>query len=163
VEKGQEVTDIVLVIPGHGKIKGAVRFADGSGAPGIVVRAIKLDADGKPKYPKHWIAIEPNPLDDDREAELQFDILAHETVTDEVGDYIIEDLQPGNYLVKPSYPEFVAPHEREGEAREQVIQVGEDPVTDIDFVMGDPSVAPETEAGGDARGPVENWSDESTD
>jgi hypothetical protein len=135
VEQGEEITDLELVIPGQGKITGTVRFGDGSGAPGVVVTAIKLDEEGQPKRPRHWMRIEPNPLDDDREPELQFDILVHEGSTDEVGDYVIEDLLPGSYQVVAQFPEHLAPHERMDVVRSQTVQLGEDPLTGVDFVM----------------------------
>jgi hypothetical protein len=143
VEMGEKVEGLELVIPGNSRIEGNVRFPDGSAAPGLLVTATKLDDEGEPKRPQHWVQIRPNPLDDDREPELQFDILVHQAYTDDVGDYVIEDLLPGTYQVMPAYPESVAPIKREGEIEleTQTIELGEEGVEEVDFEMVVPGKA----------------------
>jgi hypothetical protein len=139
VDAGEEVTGLEIVIPGHGEISGSVRFSGKNGAPGIVVTAAKIGEEGKPRYPMHWVGIRPNPWEDDREPAMDFDILIYETLTDEAGDYVIPDVQPGVYKVETRFARTAAPQERRGSTEAQTIEAGEEPIAGVDFVIVDPS------------------------
>jgi len=139
VDAGEEIRDLELVIPGSGRITGAVRFDSGSGAPGVMVTAARQSEDGKPRYPMHWVGIEPNPWEDAREPALDFNILVYETMTDEAGEFVLEDLQAGTYTVKARFTATEASRAGGRQGLEQTVTIEDGGRAEVDLEMADPN------------------------
>jgi hypothetical protein len=138
VEAGEEIRDLELVVPGSARISGSVRFEDGSGAPGVMVTAARQSDDGKPRYPMHWVGIPPNSWDDDREPAMDFNILIHDTRTDEAGDFVLEDLQAGTYTVTARFTATDASRAKGRKALEQTVAIEDGAEAEVELEMVDP-------------------------
>jgi hypothetical protein len=138
VDAGQEIKDLELVVPGSARISGSVRFEDGTGAPGVMVTAARQGDDGKPRYPMHWEGIQPNQWDDDREPSMDFNILIHDTRTDEAGDFVLEDLQGGTYTVNARFTATDTARKKGRGGLEKVVTIEDGTEAEVDLEMVDP-------------------------